>query len=80
MPGNHLTHFSLLRDDPFQALMKSFSDPFMVDFDKAFDDWMKPDPEKKLLKDNFSTKAWLMVEATPPWTYDQVATAEIFDT
>jgi len=48
--------------------------PFQVNFDNAFAAWTVDAP----LKDNFSTRAWLMQHES--WSYEQTATAEISDT
>lgn len=67
-----------ISDDSFDTIMKDFANPFQNGFDQAFAKWT--DPTKPPIKDNFSTRAWLMLQAQPPWTYNQTATAEIYDT
>jgi len=65
------------------------SDPNAPTFADAFADWLQavPDPTvkdapnpPKILRDNFSTRAWLMTKANPSFSYAEAADAELSDT
>ena len=58
-----LSDTKLFSDDGFDTLMEAFSDPFLKDFDGAFTAWI--DPTSVPIKDNYSTRAWLMLQANP---------------
>ncbi|KAM7186427.1 L-amino acid oxidase [Rhypophila sp. PSN 637] len=67
-----------VKDPAFREIMDTFMSEynFMNDFNGAFAKWM--DPTKPPLKDNYSTRAWLMIEKN--WSYKKIANAELSDT
>ncbi|KAK4164370.1 hypothetical protein QBC43DRAFT_370029 [Cladorrhinum sp. PSN259] len=65
-----------IEDGEFEKIMADFSNPFLTDFDKAFADWT--DPNSSPNKDQYSTRAWLMLQNG--WTYDDTSRAEIYHT
>ncbi|KAK3942457.1 hypothetical protein QBC46DRAFT_283661 [Diplogelasinospora grovesii] len=58
----------------FDNAMKLVVQPFLADFNTAFEKWLQGD------SDNYSTRAWMVLKANPPLTYQETAMGELSDT
>ncbi|KAL8791143.1 MAG: hypothetical protein Q9195_006040 [Heterodermia aff. obscurata] len=79
-PSSYFYRPTPITDQPFDDFMAPIVNAFVTNFDDAFNTWLATD------KDNYSTRAFLMAgpqtegAPNPHWTYEDTATAEIYDT